>query len=115
MFKKKKIGSVPELEKELKGVYDRTEPSIIQNYLSAAIADTENPPKTHRVTGCCDCPFIRSVSNGEGFIHTFCIWDGTKNDISQFVEETAVTPVQCPLKNSAIRVEIKTTENGNKE
>ena len=113
----KRINNVPELEKELKRVYDRTDETIIQEYIgNQRVVNIETlPPRTHNITGCCDCPFVRSVAvnecdqDGQPYDiteHTFCIWDGTKSDIKQFVAADAVTPGQCPLRSSDIQVTI---------
>ena len=100
-----RILRVDELEKELKRVYDRTAPAVVRQYIDKDSVDAP-ASRTHNITGCSDCPFVRSSSNGEGFIHTFCIWDGTKSDIKQFVAADAVTPGQCPLRSSDIQVTI---------
>ena len=106
MFKKKKITNIPDLESALKDVYDRTDPEVASEFMGGG-----KFPRVHNVSGCCDCPFVRQISNGEGFIHTFCIWDGNKGDITQYVESNSITPADCPLQSESININLKPKNN----
>ena len=115
--KNKKIKNVKELEKELKGVYERTDMDIVHSFMEKqdrSITDQldemleENEPKNHPVSGCCDCPFVRSKMNSKlNVVHNFCIWDGTHSNIQEFIDGDNICPTQCPLKDQAVTVRMK--------
>ena len=102
----KKIKNVDELEQELKKVYDRTDEKVVKEYVGTAQV-VENPIATHTVSGCCDCPFVKAVQMEGDRVYSYCIWDGSKSDISELVAIDAASPQQCPLKNTPIRVTLK--------
>jgi len=105
IFKKKPIESIQELEVELKKTYDRTDPEVIHEYLSAETAETAG--SYHTISGCDDCPFVRNVQVDQEKSHTFCLWDGTKSDISPWIGPgTSSCPSQCPLRESKITVRL---------
>lgn len=108
MFKRD-IKTVNHLETALKKVYDRTHPEIIHDYLSKEGADT-GQGRVHTIKGCDDCPFVREIKVDENHSHAFCLWDGSKSDISSFIGDNGLgTPADCPLQSS----NITTTLNGN--
>jgi len=109
LFKKTQIDNVPELERELKKTYDRTDPDTIHEYL--AQEDHAVNGVTHTIKGCSDCPFVRPIVDLDtGESSTFCLWDPVKRYIQKHVDSMASTPDHCMLREQNLTIRY---DNGN--